>query len=173
MTTRRASLRPSTNEVALNEAVRRARKLLNRRALVGAAAGVVPIPGLEWLVDAAVLSRLMPEINAEFGLTPEQLERLPQRKREEVQKAIGVVGSMLVGKFITRDLVVRAAQGLGMRMTAKRAAKYVPLAGQAISALIGYAAIRYLGEAHIQDCVAVCRQAKLALPPPREAGTQP
>lgn len=166
MTTRRASLRPAANEVALNEAVRRARRLLNRRAIVGAAAGAVPIPGLEWLVDAALLSKLMPEINAEFGLTPEQLDRLPRHKREEVQKAISVVGSMLIGKFITRDLVVRAVQSLGVRMTAKRAAKYVPLAGQAISALIGYAAIRYLGEAHIQDCVAVCRQAKLALPAP-------
>ena len=124
------------------------------------------MPGLDWLVDAALLSKLLPAINAEFGLTPEQLDRLPQRKRDDVQKAVGVVGSMLIGKFITRDLVLRAAQGLGVRLTAKRAAKYVPLAGQAIAALIGYAAIRYLGEAHIRDCVEVCRQAKLALPAP-------
>jgi hypothetical protein len=157
----------------LVDAVRRSRKLLNRRALVGAAAGAVPVPGLEWLVDAAVLSRLMPEINAEFGLSPEQIDRLPHHKREEVQKAISVVGSMLVGKFITRDLVIRAVQSVGVRMTAKRAAKYVPLAGQAISALIGYAAIRYLGEAHIQDCVAVCRHAKLALPAPAGAPALP
>jgi uncharacterized protein (DUF697 family) len=151
---------------ALHEAVRRARKLLNRRALVGAAAGAVPIPGLDWLVDAALLSRLMPAINTQFGLTPEQLDRLPQHKREEVQKAIAFVGSMLVGKLVTRDVVMRAAKGLGLRMTAKRAAKYVPVAGQAVSALIGYAAIRYLGEAHIRDCVEVCRRSGLALPAP-------
>ena len=166
MSTRRASLKPRVNELALDDAVRRARRLLNRRAMVGAAASAVPVPGLDWLVDAALLSKLLPAINAEFGLTPEQLDRLPQRKRDDVQKAVGVVGSMLIGKFITRDLVLRAAQGLGVRLTAKRAAKYVPLAGQAIAALIGYAAIRYLGEAHIRDCVEVCRQAKLALPAP-------
>ncbi|HMA06291.1 MAG TPA: hypothetical protein VKP68_00420, partial [Ramlibacter sp.] len=63
-------------------AVRRSRKLLNRRALVGAAASVVPVPGLDWAVDAALLSRLVPAINAQFGLTPQQLDRLPARKRE-------------------------------------------------------------------------------------------
>jgi hypothetical protein len=83
-----------------------------------------------------------------------------------VQKAVGVVGSMLIGKFITRDLVIRAAQAVGVRLTAKQATKYVPLAGQAVSALIGYSAIRYLGEEHIKDCVNVCRAAKLALPAP-------
>lgn len=149
---------------ALVAAVQRARRLLHRRALAGAAAGAVPVPGLEWLVDAALLSRLIPAINAEFGLTPEQIERLPRRKREEVQKAIGVVGSLVIGKFITRELVIKAAAGLGSKMTVRGAAKLVPLAGQALSALIGYAAIRYLGEEHIRDCVAVCRQARLKLP---------
>ena len=42
----------------------------------------------------------------------------------------------------------------------------IPLAGQALSALIGYAAIRYLGEQHIRDCVQVCQAAKLQLPAP-------
>ena len=151
---------------ALVAAVRRARQVLHGRALVGAAAGAVPIPGLEWLVDAALLSKLIPAINAEFGLSPEQIARLPKRKREQVEKAIGVVGSMVIGKFITHDLVIRSAAALGKKMTVRRAAKVVPLAGQALSALIGYVAIRYLGEEHIRDCVEVCRQAHLKLPAP-------
>ena len=151
---------------ALVAAVRRSRQVLHRRALAGAAAGAVPIPGLEWLVDAALLSRLIPAINAEFGLTPEQIERLPKRKREQVEKAVSVVGSMVIGKFITRDLVIKSAASLGKRMTVRRAAKVVPFAGQALSALIGYAAIRYLGEEHIRDCVEVCKQAQLKLPAP-------
>lgn len=156
----------------LLDAIRRARRLLNRRALMGAAAGVVPIPGLDWVVDAALLSQLMPAINAEFGLAPEQLDRLPHHKRDEVQKAVNVVGSMLIGKFITRDLVIKAAQVVGKRLTVGQAAKYVPLAGQAVSALIGYTAIRYLGEQHIRDCVQVCKQAHLKLPPPEKRSVQ-
>lgn len=149
----------------LMAAVRRSRKTLNRRALVGAAASAVPIPGLDWAVDAALLSRLIPEINAEFGLTPDQLDRLTPNKRERVQKATAMVGSVLIGKFITRDLVIKAAQTIGVRLTAKQAAKYVPLAGQAVAALMGYAAIRYLGEEHLKDCVQVAKAVGLLAAP--------
>jgi hypothetical protein len=150
----------------LMDAVRRSRRLLNRRALMGAAASTVPVPGLDWAVDAALLSRLMPAINAEFGLTPSQLDQLPDNKREQVQKALAMVGSLVVGKFVTRDLVIRMAQTLGKRLTVQQAAKYVPLAGQAVSAIMGYTAIRYLGEEHIKDCVRVAQAAQLQLPPP-------
>lgn len=158
----------------LMDAVRRSRRLLNRRALMGAAASTVPVPGLDWAVDAALLSRLMPAINAEFGLTPAQLDQLPDHKREQVQKALAMVGSIVVGKFITRDLVIRMAQTVGKRLTVKQAAKYVPLAGQAVSAIMGYTAIRYLGEEHIKDCVRVAQEAQLLLPsPPAERRRPP
>jgi hypothetical protein len=150
----------------LEEAVRRSRKMLNRRALVGAAASAVPVPGLDWAVDAALLSRLVPAINSEFGLTPAQLDLLPAHKREQVQKALAMVGSVLVGKFVTRDLVIRMAQALGKRLTVQQAAKYVPLAGQAVSAVMGYTALRYLGEEHIKDCVRVAQAAQLQLAAP-------
>ena len=147
-------------------AILRARQMLNRRALVAAAAGIVPVPGLDWAVDAALLSRLLPKINQEFGLSPEQLAKLEPAKRERVQKAIAMVGTLLIGKFITRDLVIKAAKMVGMRMTAAQAAKFVPLAGQAVSAIMGYAALRYVGEEHIKDCVRVAQKAQLLLPAP-------
>ena len=160
------SLQLADGDPPLAERVRYCRRMLNRRAMVSAAASAVPVPGLDWAVDAALLSRLVPEINAQFGLTPEQLDKLPNHKREQVQKAVGAIGSMLIGKIITRDLVLRFAARVGMRMTAKQAARYVPLAGQVVSALIGYTAIRYLGEEHIKDCIRVVQSAQLALPAP-------
>jgi hypothetical protein len=163
------SLQLAAGDPALVAAVQRARKLLNRRALAGAAASAVPVPGVDWLMDVALLSKLIPQISAEFGLTPQQIERLPVRKRQQVDKATGVVGSTVIGKFVTRDLVLKLAAAAGKRMVIKQATKYVPLAGQAISALIGYSAIRMLGEQHIRDCVAVCRQAQLQLPPAGQA----
>lgn len=162
------ALQLADGDPALVAAIQRARRLLNRRALAGAAAGVVPVPGLDWLVDAALLSKLIPAISAEFGLTPEQLERLPRRKREQVEKAAAVAGSLVIGKFITRELVIKTAAAVGKRLTVRRAAKFVPFAGQALSALIGYTAIRYLGEEHIRDCVQVCREAHLKLPAPAQ-----
>jgi uncharacterized protein (DUF697 family) len=160
------ALQLAEGDPALLEAVRRCRKLLNRRALMAAAASTVPVPGLDWAVDAALMSRLVPAINHEFGLTPQQISRLPAVQREQVQKAMAVVGSIVIGRFVTRDVVVRMAKAVGKRLTVQQAAKYVPLAGQAVSAVLGYSAVRYLGEEHIKDCVRVVRQAQLTLPPP-------
>ena len=153
-------------DAALEATAQRARKLLHRRALAAAAASVVPVPGLDWAVDAALLSRLLPRINAEFGLTPEQIDRLDPSQREQVHKAVALVGSVLIGKLITRDVVLRLTKAVGLRMTTKQAAKYVPLAGQAVAATIGYATLRYLGEQHLRDCVRVVQQAQLQLPAP-------
>ncbi|MBI2770838.1 MAG: hypothetical protein HYX47_14525 [Burkholderiales bacterium] len=161
-----SSLQLVQGDPALAEVVRRCRRLLNRRAMVAAAASAVPVPGLDWAVDAALLSNLVPQINEEFGLTPAQLDKLPRHKREQVQKAVGAIGSVLIGKFITRDLVLRMVGKAGLRMTARQATKYVPLAGQAVSAIMGYAAVRYLGEEHIKDCINVMRSAQLQLPAP-------
>jgi len=152
---------------ALEAAVRRARKLLNRRALVAAAASTIPIPGLDWAVDAAMMSKLIPDINEEFGLTPQQIDLLPPAKREQVQKALAVVGSLVIGRFVTREMVIRMAQMVGKRLTVQQAAKYVPIAGQAVSAVLGYSAVRYLGEAHIKDCLRVVEEAQLTLPAPQ------
>ena len=163
------SLQMAAGNPALTAAVQRSRRLLHRRALVAAGASLVPVPGLDWAVDAALLSRLLPQINAEFGLAPEQLDRLSPHKREQVQKAVGLVGSVLIGKFITRELVLRATQTVGVRLTTQQAAKYVPLAGQAVAATLGYATLRYLGEQHLRDCVRVVQAAQLQLPDPAGA----
>ncbi len=158
------ALQMASDDAALAAAVARSRKLLNKRAMVAAAASAVPVPGLDWAVDAAMLSRLIPEINREFGLTPQQLDRLEPKKRDQVQKAVTMVGSVLIGKLISRDLVIKAATKIGMRLTTKQLAKYVPFAGQIVSAAVGYAAIRYLGEEHMKDCIRVAREAHLEVP---------
>jgi uncharacterized protein (DUF697 family) len=159
-----SALHMASNDEALKAAVKRSRKLLNKRALTAAAASAMPIPGLDWAMDAALLSRLIPEINDQFGLTPEQLDRLDPTKREQVQKAVTLVGSVLIGKFISRDLVITAATKIGMRLTTKQLARFVPFAGQIVSAAIGYGAIRYLGEEHMKDCIRVAQQAQLEVP---------
>ena len=158
------ALHMALDNVDLQAAVKRSRKLLNKRALVAAAASAIPVPGLDWAVDAALLSKLIPEINKEFGLTPEQLNNLTPQKREQVQKAVAMVGSVLIGKFISKDLMLKAASSIGMRLTTKQVAKYVPLAGQIVSAAVGFAAIRYFGEEHMKDCIRVAQKAGLDVP---------
>ena len=153
----------AAGDPALEAAVRRGRKLLNKRALIAAVASAVPLPGLDWAVDATLLAKMIPAINREFGLAPEQIDQLDPKKREQVRNAAALVGSLLIGKFISRDLIIKAVTKIGTRLAAKEVAKFVPLAGQVVAAAIGFAVIRYFGEEHMKDCVRVARQAQLRI----------
>jgi uncharacterized protein (DUF697 family) len=135
---------------------------------MAAGVAIVPIPGIDWLTDVAVLVKLIPDINHAFGLTPAQVERLAPDRRVVVYKAISAGGSMLIGKLVTRELVMQALKLVGVRLTTQQAAKYVPIAGQAVSAALTYSALRYVCEQHIQQCVAVARTLLLAAPSPVE-----
>jgi uncharacterized protein (DUF697 family) len=146
--------------------VRHCRRLVSRRALIAAGVAVVPIPGVDWVTDVAVLVKLLPEINRAFGLTPEQVERLAPDRRVVVYKAISAGSGIVVGKLVTRDLVVRLLRLVGVRLTTQQAAKYVPIAGQAVSAVLTYSSLRYVCEQHIQQCVEISRM--LMLPAPQE-----
>ncbi|WP_337778970.1 hypothetical protein [Polaromonas vacuolata] len=159
-----SALQMAGDDEDLKAAVIHSRKLLNKRALASAVASAVPIPGLDMAVDAALLAKLIPEINKVFGLTPNQLSQLNPEKREQVHKATSLVGSALIGKLITKDLVIKVIANLGMRMGTKQLSKYIPFAGQLLAASVGYAAIRYFGEEHMKDCIRVAQKAELLLP---------
>jgi len=146
--------------------VRQCRRLVNKRALVAAGVAVVPIPGIDWITDVAVLLKLLPEINRAFGLTPEQIERLAPDRRVVVYKAISAGSGMLVGRLVTRELIVRLLKLVGVRLTTQQAAKYVPIAGQAVSAVLTFSSLKFVCEQHIQQCVAVARQLMLPAPAP-------
>jgi len=148
----------------IDDVARECRRLVHRRALFAAGVAVVPIPGIDWLTDIGVLVKLIPDINHAFGLTPEQVERLSPDRRMVVYKAISAGGSVLVGKLVTRDLVMGALRLVGVRLTAQQAAKYVPVAGQAVSAALTYSALRFVCEQHIRQCIEVSRKLMLPFP---------
>jgi uncharacterized protein (DUF697 family) len=143
---------------------RRCRRMVTQRALLAAGVATIPVPGLDWATDVGVLVSLLPKINEAFGLTPQQIERLAPERRLMVYKALSAGGGMLIGKVITRDLVLRLLTLVGVRLTTQQAAKYVPLAGQAVSAALTFSALRYVCDQHIRQCVAVAEQLALAAP---------
>jgi uncharacterized protein (DUF697 family) len=162
MTSRRID--NAANEATLAVAAR-CRQIVRRRALMAAGVAMVPVPGLDWLTDIGVLVKLLPEINAAFGLTPEQIERLAPQRRLVVYKAISAGGGLLVGRLVTRELVIQVLKVVGVRLTTQQAAKFVPIAGQAVSAVLTYGALKYVCEQHIRQCQAVARELAL-LPAP-------
>jgi uncharacterized protein (DUF697 family) len=154
---------------AIERVAEQCRRMVSQRALFAAGVAMVPLPGIDWVTDVGLLIRLLPKINAAFGLTPEQVERLAPERRIVVYKAISSAGGLLVGRIVTRELVLRLLAMVGVRLTTQQAAKFVPLAGQAVSAALTYSALKYVCEQHIGQCMAVARQ--LSLPPPADGAT--
>ena len=148
----------------LESAVLHCRRLVRKRALLAAGVAAVPVPGLDWATDIGILLRLIPQINMAFGLTEAQIERLAPERRIAVYKAVSAGGSLLIGKLITRELVIRALQMVGIRLTTQQAAKFVPLAGQAVSALLTYSALKSICDLHIKQCLSVAQQLQLPAP---------
>jgi len=160
----------------LDEVVRRCRKMVTRRALASAGAVLVPLPGVDLAADIALLTQLIPAINREFGLTPDQIEDLSPRLKVLVYKAIVASGGALVGRLITRDLILQALVRVGMRVTTKTAARLVPIAGQAVSAGLSSSAMRLVGDSHIRDCRRVIEEVfaeqGVEMPPARPTAAQ-
>ncbi|MDH4060638.1 MAG: hypothetical protein OEU94_07480 [Aquincola sp.] len=162
-TTRRPE--PAAAAVDPVEAIaRECRRLVTKRALLAAGVAMVPVPGIDWVTDVGVLVRVLPEINRAFGLTPEQVERLSPERKVVVYKAVSAGAGMLVGRIVTRELVIQLVKMVGVRLTTQQAAKYVPIAGQAVSAALTFSALKYVCEQHIRQCMSVARQLRLPAP---------
>ena len=152
------------------EATARAcRRRVRKRAMMAAGIAMLPVPGLDWATDVGMLVKLLPEINAAFGLTPQQIERLAPERKLAVYKAISAAGGVLAGKVVTQKMVLALLKLVGVRLTTQQAAKFVPLAGQAVSAALTFSALQYVCEQHIRQCMAVARQLQLPAPSPGTA----
>jgi hypothetical protein len=154
---------PST-PAQIEAAARQSRRLVTRRAALAAGVAALPVPGLDLVTDVGMLLKVIPEINTHFGLSPDQIERLAPDRQLVVYKVLSASGGMLVGKLVTQDLLMRLLRTLGVRLTAQQAAKYVPLAGQVVSAALTFGALKMVCELHIQQCIDVARQLQLAAP---------
>ncbi|MES2742285.1 MAG: hypothetical protein V4754_15230 [Pseudomonadota bacterium] len=151
------TLMPASGEQV--DAIRaRCRQMVRRRAAVSAAVSALPLPGLDLISDLSLFARLIDEVNHEFGLTPEQIERLhPKLKLMAYQVAAGMGGAM-VGKLASRQLLLPLLRRGGVKMAGKQATRLVPLAGQVAAAAIGFAMFRQIGYQHVDACAAVARR---------------
>jgi len=152
---------------ALTQTAARCRKRVTQRALLAAGVAMLPLPGVDWVTDIGLLVKLLPEITAAFGLSPAQIEKLAPERQVVVFKAISAGSSLLLGHLVTRDLVLVLLKTVGLRLSTQQAAKYLPIAGQLLSATLTFSALKYVCEQHIRQCEQVARQ--LLLPAPSAA----
>ncbi|MTV51418.1 hypothetical protein GM672_01595 [Massilia buxea] len=136
----------------------RCRRMVRRRAVVSAGVSAVPIPGIDIVSDLKLFTQLIDDVNREFGLTPEQVEKLQPKYKLIAYQAAVSVGGALVGRLVTRDMVVKLLQRTGKKIVARQASKFVPLAGQVTSAAIGFFAFRQIGYQHVEACARVAQE---------------
>ena len=138
------------------------RQMVHNHALLAASVSLVPFPGLSWLADVGALMRMLPKINEAFGLTPEQVAKLAPDRQLVLYKIVSAGGGMLVGKLITRGVILKLLKSSGVRLSARQTASFVPVAGRFVAAGITYASMRWIAEQHIRECVHACNELRVA-----------
>jgi uncharacterized protein (DUF697 family) len=152
------------NQEDIDKVRERCRRLVRKRATMAAGFSAVPLPGLDVVSDLSLFARLVEEVNKAFGLTAEQVERLQPKFRLIAYEAAVGMGGMLVGRLVTRELLLKLFKKAGLKIASKTVAKLVPMAGSVVSAAIGFAMFRQLGYQHVEACARVARELVPARP---------
>ena len=68
------------------------------------------------------------------------------------------VDSFFVNVFKTQTYVERLKKNIATRMVTKQVVKYFPVLGQIASAVISFAAMKYVGNSHVNECYQIVHQ---------------
>ncbi|WP_076716971.1 hypothetical protein V3I01_11830 [Sphingomonas sp. gentR] len=138
------------------EAVRdECKNLVTKRALAAGAASAVPYAVAGVAADVAILLELLPKINRKFGLDPDQIDELDEQMRQQVIVIASKIGSELIGRAITKELITSVLKAVGVRATTKAAASWVPIIGSAVGGALGFGMMKYVGNQHVEECYQV------------------
>ena len=124
------------------------------RAKISAGVAIIPVPFLDVAIDVAMLSKLLPEISARFGLEDNNLSEAERQKN--LTDRIMAVGGLVA----TRGVVNQTVKGFGTRLIGKQIAKYVPLGGQIVAGTLGYIIFKKIADDHIETCYKIAKDAR-------------
>jgi uncharacterized protein (DUF697 family) len=126
--------------------------MVTTRAGLSGVVAVVPLPGVELAADVAILLRLLPAISRRFGLSPDQIDQYDAQSKMFLYNLIVEMGGKVVGKVITKDVVLYVLRRVGVNVAASTVTKYIPVVGQLAAASLSFAALKYIGDAHVAEC---------------------
>ena len=146
----------------LHRTRRQCKAIVAKRSVISGAAVLVPVPGTDIAVDMALLSHLIKTINKKFGLTDEQMSKYDTWTRMLLFDVIREAGAQIVGKAITKELIIAIIKKMGLRITIRQLTKYIPVIGQTASVAISVSAVLCIGNSHIRECHRIVRSMILA-----------
>ncbi|MCO8083367.1 hypothetical protein [Acinetobacter lwoffii] len=127
-------------------------ELTKKRAYYSAGAAVIPVPFMDVVIDVGILSQLIPEINARFGLSPDQISVYDPKTRQIHWQELRKRGVEFSGLVVARTAVKKSLNNVAAKVIIKQVTKFIPLGGQLVAASLGYFVMKKIADAHVQDC---------------------
>ena len=124
---------------------------------MSAGVAVISVPGADVVADVGLLTTLLPKSSERFGLDHEQVAKLEPHLAQKVLVVASGMGNNVIGRMVTKKLVVRLLQRVGIRVATASVAKYVPVMGSLLAARISFGAMKMVGNSHIDDCCETAR----------------
>ena len=125
--------------------------IVKKRAYISAGVAIVPVPFLDVVIDVGILSQLIPEINARFGLAPEQISVFDPATKQVHWSELRKRGIEFSGLVVARTALKKSLNNAAAKYLTKQVTKFIPLGGQAIAASLGYIVMKKVAEAHVEE----------------------
>jgi uncharacterized protein (DUF697 family) len=132
-------------------------ELVKKRAYCSAGAAVIPVPFLDVVIDVGILSQLIPDVNARFGLAPEQISVYDPQTKQVHWKELRKRGVEFSGLVVARTAVKKSLNNVLAKVITKQVTKFIPLGGQLIAASLGYMVMKKVADAHVEDCYKIAK----------------
>lgn len=148
---------PSIN---LEQARRDSEALVKKAALVSAGGSMVPIPFFDLLVDVGVLSKIMPEINANFGLPHDHVTIFDPKTKQLNWSALRQRGLEMSSYVVARTAAKGTINGFFGRIMTKQVTKFIPFGGSLVAGTLGFMMTKKIAEAHINECYQIAQRVR-------------
>ena len=125
---------------------------VKKRSYVSAGVAVIPVPFLDVVIDVGMLSLLIPEINARFGLAPDQISVYDPATKKIHWNELRKRGFEFSGLVVARTAVKASLNNMAAKIITKQVSKFIPLGGSIIAASLGYIVMKKVAEAHVDEC---------------------
>ena len=125
---------------------------VKKRSYVSAGVAVIPVPFLDVVIDVGMLSLLIPEINARFGLAPDQISVYDPATKKIHWNELRKRGFEFSGLVVARTAVKASFNNMAAKIITKQVTKFIPLGGSIIAASLGYIVMKKVAEAHVDEC---------------------
>jgi small GTP-binding protein len=129
-----------------------AEQIVSWYALLSAANGFNPVPGLDISVDLGLLALMASRVVTAYGLSEGQLAFAA--RRNVAAGTIKLIREIArpVSEYLAREGILLALRRLGAEMGGRSVARWVPFVGQAVASYLGYKITINFGLQLIDDC---------------------